>query len=117
MASPFIDNLVQSGVFGDTYIFGANTINAFHATLNRSAVIKDAPKFFDPTTLGIPWTVLLPGYTRVNVLPAFESACNVCALGAVFTTTYQLSNDLSMVRGSHQIGIGVIGLARSITPF
>jgi len=70
MASPFIDNLVQSGVFGDTYIFGANTINAFHATLNRSAVIKDAPKFFDPTTLGIPWTVLLPGYTRVNVLPA-----------------------------------------------
>jgi hypothetical protein len=58
-------------------------------------------------TLGIPWTVLLPAYTRVNVLPAFQSSCNVCALGAIFTTTYQLANDLSAVRGSHQIGVGV----------
>src|SRR5262249_6795061 len=63
--------------------------------------------FFDPSTLGIPWTVLLPGFTRINALPAFQSACNVCPLGAIFTTTYQLSDDFSLVKGAHQLGFGV----------
>jgi len=107
MASPFIDNLIQSAALGDTFILGPNTINSFHATMNRSAVVKAAPPFFTPVTLGIPWTVLLPDYTRVNVLPAFQSSCNVCALGAIFTTTYQAADDFSAVRGSHEMAFGV----------
>ena len=107
MASPALDNLVQSATIGETYVLGPNMINSFHATFNRSAIVKASPAFFDPPDLGIPWTVLLPKYTRVNVLPAFQSSCNVCPLGAVFTTTYQLSDDFSLLKGGHQVGFGV----------
>ncbi len=108
LVSPNIDDLVNSVVLGDTYIFGPATINSFHASFNRSAVVKDSPPFFTPNDLGISnFTVQLPGFTGVFVSNAFQSACNVCPLGAIFTTTFQVADDFNMVRGAHQIAAGV----------
>ena len=42
------DDLVQSGVLGDTYSFGPTAINSFRVTVNRTAIQKFVSPQFTP---------------------------------------------------------------------
>jgi len=107
--APGTDDLVQSAVFGDTYIFGPNTINSFRGTFTREAICKNQVPMFGTTgdaakALGINIYDPLPNYLYFNVTGAFQSSgvSGTCA----YITTHQISNDLSLIRGSHQIQFG-----------
>jgi Carboxypeptidase regulatory-like domain len=98
------DDLAQSLVIGDTRVFGNNTVNSLRLAFNRSAVRRFTPDTFDPYDLGadaysyyphIMTVVVQGGFTVQNQGPSRFVA-----------NAAQLTNDLTLVRGTHQISVG-----------
>ena len=100
------DDLAQSYAFGDTYLISPNTVNAFHLAVNRTAITRLTAKFFSSPELGLA-TYSPPQYPHemnFSVSGAFSLGGTA---GPNRTTTYQMSDDLSLIRGTHQIAFGV----------
>jgi hypothetical protein len=96
----------QSGVLGDTYLIGPDTVSTFHATLNRSAVPKTNPKVFGPNDVGINMWPGVPGLMRMTVTNGFTLASNNETPSTYNTMDFEGAEDMSLVRGAHQIGFG-----------
>jgi hypothetical protein len=102
-----IDDAVHSFVFGDTYLLGANTVNSFRATYNKSEIDKGYVPFFDAKSLGVRNIATpLPGFTAFTVSGGFSLGPTGAKPSAIGTTAFQLVDDISLVRGAHQIGLG-----------
>jgi hypothetical protein len=101
---PGFDNFAQSYAFGDTYLVGPNTVNAFRLAVNRTAINRVPAQFFSAVELGVNMYSYTPIQTKVTITPGFSIGAN---FGPNRTTTYQTSDDVSLVRGTHQIAIGV----------
>ncbi|HLH31194.1 MAG TPA: TonB-dependent receptor, partial [Terriglobia bacterium] len=103
--TPGLLDRVQSATLGDTYLLSPNTINSFRFGFSRSAVQR-------VTAEGVPTTQELgsnvsapiknyigqfqvPGYFTVNAIP-----------GYVMNNLFNLSEDISMTRGKHQLAFG-----------
>ncbi|PYS45083.1 MAG: hypothetical protein DMG13_32845 [Acidobacteria bacterium] len=97
---------VHSLVLGDTYLIGSRTVSNFRGTLNRSKIPKLVPTLFDFNDLGIKAWVYAPKYTSLNVTGGFTIGGAGGTEGHYNTTSFQFSEDLSLVRGAHQIGLG-----------
>jgi hypothetical protein len=93
-----------SGVFGHTFLVSNNTVNGFRLTVNRGAHTKAYNPSLDYTDLGIKATPVLPKFFRVNVSGGFQ--LNPGLPTATPTWVYQVADDLSILRGEHQFGIG-----------
>jgi hypothetical protein len=102
-----LDFQVQSLAIGDTYLIGSGTVSSFRATGLRSAIPKVNPKVFSPTDVGINIWNGVPGLVRLSITNGFNLASNNETPSTYDTTGYQFSEDVSLVRGAHQIGIGV----------
>ncbi len=100
------NDLVNSGVFGHTFVINANMVNSFRATFNRSAVAKTETPTFDGPSLGINMVSLVPGHLLAAASGAIYSALNTSYAAFDPTTDHQLANDLSFIKGSHQFGFG-----------
>lgn len=96
----------QSGVLGDTYLIGPDTVNTFHATLNRSAVPKTNPQVFGPNDIGVNMWTGVPGLMRITVSNGFTLASNNETPSTYNTVDFEFAEDVSLVRGGHQIGLG-----------
>ena len=102
-----IDDTIHSFVVGDTYLLGSNTVNSFRATYNSSQVNKGYVPYFDAKSLGVRNIATpLPGFTAFNVSGGFSLGPTGAKPSAIKTTAFQLVDDLSLVRGPHQIGLG-----------
>ncbi len=106
ITAPWVSDGLQFINLGDTYLFSPTTVSSFHAALNRAAIEKGSPPFFSAADLGVKMTPMVPGFVVIQVTGAFNAGSNAAPPGHVFTTTPQLSEDLSLIRGSHQIQIG-----------
>jgi hypothetical protein len=99
------DDFAQSYAFGSTYLFGPNTVNAFRASLNQTVVGRPGVKYFGPTDVGInsytyadqAMAVAITGGSTISGRTAY--ARNV-------TYSYQVSDDVNLVRGDHQLTFG-----------
>jgi carboxypeptidase family protein len=100
----------KSFVLGDTYSISPAMVSSFRGTLlrtvNDKALKTDLFSFPD---LG----VKMPFYpantkkqTRLTVTGQFEA--DMSAAGITNSTVYQLSDDISLVRGGHQLGFGAM---------
>ncbi len=101
----------QTMTFGDTYTFTPTLLNAFHATFDRRRDNRgDAPNLFGPKDLGINMYKAIPNYTQVTISGysggGFNVGCGTCAPGFFDINTYQMADDLTWVKGKHQIGFG-----------
>src|SRR5262249_25329941 len=56
------DNLAQSITFGDTYLIGPGTVNAFRATFNRTAIHRTNADTFGAPDVGINSYTYMPKY-------------------------------------------------------
>jgi hypothetical protein len=101
------NDLVNSGVFGYTYVLTPNMVNSFHLTFNRSAVTKIQTPSFDATTLGIDMTTLVPGHIVASVSNALYSSTVFSYASKDPTQSFQLADDYSIIKGSHQLQFGV----------
>ncbi|HLK47352.1 MAG TPA: carboxypeptidase regulatory-like domain-containing protein [Bryobacteraceae bacterium] len=96
----------QSGVLGDTYLIGPDMVSTFHATFNRSAVPKTNPTVFGPNDVGINMWPGVPGLMRITVTNGFALASNNETPSTYNTMDFEFAEDMSLVRGPHQIGFG-----------
>ena len=101
------DDEVNSLVLGHTYIFSPNALNTFHATLDRDGITKFQVPIISPTTIGVQGVyVALPNFSNININGDFVSAGGFATPGLVNTTTYQFSDDFTLIKGSHQMQFG-----------
>ncbi|HYR90432.1 MAG TPA: carboxypeptidase regulatory-like domain-containing protein [Terriglobia bacterium] len=98
------DDLAQSYSFGDTYRIGANAFNALRLAVNRSAIALKGAEFFSASDVGINAFSYVPKSMVLAVTSAFGIGSNTP--GTFRTTSYQISDDVSVVRGFHQIFFG-----------
>jgi len=98
----------QSTAFGDTMVFGSSTVNAFRVTWNRTSNhLNDPPdKFFDAPELGIKLHTYVPGVIGLNVTNGFTISGGNSVKVRIASESYQMANDLSVVRGRHQMSFG-----------
>ena len=106
--SPGNFELAQSATIGDTYTFGPATLNSFHFSFNR---VRDNR---GPTEIPINWTMLgsnmysaVPNFLLLTISSAFTTFCGTCAPGHFNVNSYQVADDVDLVRGRHQIGLRV----------
>src|SRR4029434_7687213 len=87
----------QSSAFGDTLVLGANMVNAFRVTWNRTSNhLNDPPdKFFDAPELGIKLHTYVPGVIGLNVTNGFTISGGNSVLVRIKSESYQAANDLS----------------------
>jgi hypothetical protein len=101
------DQLFQGWVFGDTRIFGSGTVNALRLSWNRSAMEKIPADFFGPADVGLN---IYSGYTPKTFILSISSGFNLSGGGStrvVFANTVaQIADDLSLIRGNHQMSFG-----------
>jgi hypothetical protein len=101
------DDEVNSLVLGHTYVFGPNALNTFRATLNRSIVNKFQVPILNAPGIGVNGVYQpLPNYSNITISGDFASAGGTATPGFDVTTTYQYSDDFSLIRGSHQMQFG-----------
>jgi len=106
-ASVGLNDRVQTGVIGHTFVISQNTVNTFHAGATRSANVRvegaDVPT---PTSLGSNVYQGTPNYVFFSISGYFTAACQNCSPGPWVTNTFQASDDVSLIRGKHQIAFG-----------
>ncbi|MDQ6678879.1 MAG: carboxypeptidase regulatory-like domain-containing protein, partial [Acidobacteriota bacterium] len=100
----------QTATFGDTYSFSPTVLNSFHATFDRRRDNRGAaPNFISLNTLGVEDYQKLPNFLQITVSNYFSAGCGTCAQGFFNVNTFQLSDDFNIIRGRHQIALGVDG--------
>ncbi|OFW00697.1 MAG: hypothetical protein A3I61_06885 [Acidobacteria bacterium RIFCSPLOWO2_02_FULL_68_18] len=104
--APGLDNLAQSLAVGDTLVFGSNMVNALRFTFNRTAIDRGNPPFFDPKAVGSNVYSYNPGEMVIAVTGGFNISAGTSTKGVFTTNASQVSDDLTLVRGNHQIGLG-----------
>jgi hypothetical protein len=98
----------HSVVLGDTYSLSATTVSSFRATVLRTVNDKSLEQdFYNYSDLGVK-NLYFPStfkhYVRLSVSGAFTQ--DVSAPGVTNSMVEQFSEDLSVIRGAHQIGFG-----------
>src|SRR5215471_7547981 len=100
-------NQVHSFVGGHNWVLSPNTMNALHLTYNRTLNDRPLPPFFSATDLGSNIYSLVPQYMGISVTGnGFSVGAGGTNPGYFNSKTFQLANDLDMVRGAHQFSVG-----------
>jgi hypothetical protein len=108
----------QSAILGDTYLIGAGTVSSFRASAVRTLFERVNDTFFTLSDLGVK-NVYFPEAWDKMAIVSVSGGFNFGGGGTPgFTnsTVFQSTEDLSMVRGPHQIGFGV-GFIHSMMNF
>jgi hypothetical protein len=100
------DDLINSGVFGHTFVIGPNMVNSFRATYNREGITKTEVPTFDGPSLGINMYSLVPGHIIVSATGAISSASVFSYAAKDPTDDHQIADDLSFIKGNHQFAFG-----------
>jgi hypothetical protein len=97
----------QSATIGDTYAFGPGTLNSFHATFNRRRDDRGPTSIpINPTMLGINMYSAVPNFLLISLTGGFSTFCGTCAPGHFNVTSYQVADDVDIIRGRHQMSFG-----------
>lgn len=104
------DERAQSFVLGHTFTISPTTVNSFHATVGRRRDDRGPnANGVNAASLGV--KNLYQGtsnFLQVAVNNGgFAVGCGTCALGSFNITSYQVANDMDILRGKHQIAFGV----------
>jgi hypothetical protein len=104
-----LKNRVQSVMIGHTFSISSTTINSFRLGYARSSIIRYTPDTVPtPTELGSKIHSLVDNYLYYNVSNYFMVLHNNANPGPWATNNYQISDELSMTRGAHQISVGAL---------
>jgi hypothetical protein len=102
------DNKAHALTIGDTKVLDNNTVNAFRVAYNKTDVHRiHEPVGFSATDVGVNIHSYIPNYLLVSVTGGGFQIGGGTESEARFTTpSFQLSDDLTMIRGTHQFGFG-----------
>jgi Carboxypeptidase regulatory-like domain len=113
---PSKEGLAQAFTLGDTYLLGAKVVNAFRITANRIAAAKDHADYdsagLGVADLGINTFSFEPHRPSYSITGALNTVTNSLApdgsnsWGPTRTAALGLNEDLSLLRGNHQLALG-----------
>jgi hypothetical protein len=93
-----------SGVLGHQFLISNTTVNSFRVTVNRGPHTKEYVPLLDYYDIGVKATPVLPEYLRLSVSGGFSMSPGLPT--ATPTLVYQVSDEMSTLRGDHQLGFG-----------
>src|SRR5262249_27931333 len=94
--------------FGDTFLLGSGVVNSFRASANRNETLKAADPFYSWADLGANVTPLIKTIRLSVQGNGFGVGSPNTLTAQLFTgPNPQLAEDLSVIKGNHQIGFGV----------
>src|SRR2546422_634724 len=111
------NGMAQAFTFGDTYLFGANVVNAFRLTANRVAAAKTEADLtqagIGPADTGVKMFAWLPHRAAYTINGGLNSNTNQLRTGAfgpasgpIKVAIFGVNDDISMLRGNHQLAFG-----------
>ena len=99
----------HSLVLSDTYSLNPSTVNSVRGTLVRSVndknLLRDFTNYTDLGVKGLYFPEGMKKFMRLTISGGFS--INMSSPGLTNTTTFQFVDDLSVIRGAHQFGLGV----------
>jgi hypothetical protein len=107
---PGLDNLAQSVGLGDTVVVGSGLVNALRFSYNRTAVDRHNEDFFEAYDLGIDAYNYSPTKEIVIEIAdagGFDIAAATATKGVAVNPAIQVGDDLTLLRGNHQLSVGV----------
>jgi hypothetical protein len=107
---PGIDNLAQSVTLGDTVVVGSGMVNALRFSYNRTAVDRFNEDYFEAYDLGIDAYNYSPTKEIVIEIAdagGFDIAAATATKGVAKNPALQVGDDLTLLRGNHQMSFGV----------
>ena len=97
----------HSTTFGATTVLSSSMVNALRFAVNKARSTSIQTPFFSPRDIGANIYSYVPGYMSVNVTGGFRCIYGTNTAKALFLNdTYQVAEDLTLVRGNHQFGFG-----------
>jgi hypothetical protein len=106
--APGNNELAQSATVSDNYTFSPTTLNSFHFSFNRIRNNRgptDTP--INWTMLGSPMYSAVPNFLLISGMTGgFTTFCGTCAPGHFNLTSYQVADDVDMIRGRHSMAFG-----------
>ena len=102
------DNKAHALTLGDTMVLTNNTVNAIRVAYNKTDIHRiHEPLGFSATDAGVRMYSYIQDYLLVNVTGGgFQLGGGTESEARFVTPTYQVSDDLTLVRGAHQFGVG-----------
>ena len=100
------NNQVHSFVGGHNWVMSATMVNAFHVTFNKTINDRPMPLYFTPADLGAAVYSPQPGYMGVSVTNGFNIGTGGTNPGYFNSDSFQIANDLDLIRGRHQLSFG-----------
>ena len=102
------DNKAHAITFGDTLVISTNTVNAVRVAYNKTDIHRiHEPIGFSAPDVGVNTYSYLEDYLLVSVTGGGFQLGGGTESEARFTTpAWQVNDDLTMIRGSHQFGVG-----------
>jgi hypothetical protein len=105
--NPNIDNLAQTLTVGNTMVLGDNLVNAMRFAYNRTAVHRFNDDFFTFPDLGVPlYNHSTTRELQLAVTNGFSISRAQASQSTAANNAFQVGDELTLVRGSHQIGVG-----------
>ena len=104
---------VQSGVIGEDFSFSSKTVNTFHVSFARRVDVRGPAPGITACTLGVALNCPLPLSTGFQLTVGststhgFNTYCGTCAPGHFNDNTLSMSDDVTLVRGKHEMVAGV----------
>src|SRR5262249_45658936 len=108
------DQLATTATVGHDYVISSTTLNSLRFGYNRTAITRTSTDFFSAPEVGINIFSYMPHYMLLTVgtgvagvnLTGFQLGGGTESLSTFNTNAYQVSDDLTMVRGAHQLAFG-----------
>src|SRR6188768_3744006 len=102
------DNKAHAITVGDTLVISTNTVNAVRVAYNKTDIHRiHEPIGFSAPDVGVNTYSYLEDYLLVSVTGGgFQLGGGTESEARFATPTYQVSDDLTLVRGAHQFGVG-----------
>ena len=101
-----LDDIAHAATLGDTYLFTPTTVNQFRISMNRVSVLRFNNDYFSACDLGVNIYCYVPHQTVVAVTGGPVIGTGTAIQASFVPSYYALSDDLHLVRGSHEISLG-----------
>jgi hypothetical protein len=100
------DDTTQSAAVGSTWVISPTMINSSRFSYARVAVNKGGATFFNPSDVGIESYTTVPQHFNFGVSGHFTLGSPTTAKRAMWQNQYEVSDDLALTRGTHQLAFG-----------
>ncbi len=103
------DNLAQTVTVGDDFVISSSTLNSVRFAFNRTGITRTSTDFFSAPEVGINIYSYMPHYMLLavgNQTNGFQLGGGTESLSTFTTNSFQVSDDVTLVRGAHQFAFG-----------